>query len=123
MREIVLSAGDLRLVVRPEWGGRVAAFRHARAGDILIPIEAVEFDPEAWPKAGAYPLAPFHNRIRDARFRLRRPRGPPRPAPEHRAACAPRHGEPAAVDRRRGKRRLGDAHAPPGGRRGLALDI
>jgi aldose 1-epimerase len=68
MREIALSAGELRLSVRPEWGGRVAAFRHVRAGEILVSIEATAFDPEAWPKAGAYPLAPFHNRIRDARF-------------------------------------------------------
>jgi aldose 1-epimerase len=68
MHEIALSAGDLRLSVRPDWGGRVAAFRHAQAGDILLPIEAMAFDPEAWPKAGAYPLAPFHNRIRDAHF-------------------------------------------------------
>jgi aldose 1-epimerase len=68
MREIVLSADELRLTVRPEWGGRVASFSHARAGDILVPIEVTEFDPEAWPKGGAYPLTPFHNRVRDARF-------------------------------------------------------
>lgn len=44
------------------------SFRHDRHGDLFVPIVATRFEPESWPKGGCYPLAPFHNRIRNARF-------------------------------------------------------
>lgn len=43
--------------------------RHADHGDLLVPLHDASFDPVEWPKAGAFPLFPFHNRLRDAAFR------------------------------------------------------
>ncbi len=69
-----LAAGDLSVELRPEAGGRIAAFR-TRGGqdgrrDILVPMDGPVADPLRWPKAGCYPLAPFSNRIRGASFRF-----------------------------------------------------
>jgi len=42
--------------------------RHQRAGELLVPLDDQSYDPEFWPKAGGYPLIPFHNRVRDGLF-------------------------------------------------------
>ena len=68
MPDLTLRAGALRLDLRPDWGGRVVRFGHQDAGDILVPVTAPRFDPADWPRAGAYPLVPFHNRVEDACF-------------------------------------------------------
>lgn len=68
--DTVLQAGPLCLRLRPGWGGRVMSFVHATGGDILLPITEARFEPEDWPRAGAYPLVPFHNRVEGARFRF-----------------------------------------------------
>jgi aldose 1-epimerase len=80
--DLTLAAGPLRLCLRPGWGGRVVRLTHVRRGEILLPIEARRFDPEAWPRAGAYPLIPFHNRVEAATFEHagRIARLPPHPA-------------------------------------------
>ena len=52
----------------PENGGRMAHLVHDRFGDILVPTAGPEFDPLNWPKAGGYPLFPFHNKLVGARF-------------------------------------------------------
>lgn len=41
---------------------------HDRFGDILVPTESLDLDPLNWPKAGAYPLFPYHNRLVGAAF-------------------------------------------------------
>ena len=41
---------------------------HDAFGNILVPMQDTVFDPLHWPKAGAFPLMPFHNRITSARF-------------------------------------------------------
>ncbi|MBN9062758.1 MAG: hypothetical protein BGP06_15725 [Rhizobiales bacterium 65-9] len=68
----MLAAGDLRATVAPEQGGRVAGFWRDNSdgsrSHILVPMGSVRFDPLAWPKAGLYPLAPWSNRIANARF-------------------------------------------------------
>ncbi|MCJ8508970.1 aldose 1-epimerase [Rhizobium lemnae] len=63
-----IAHGPFTARVIPDWGGRVAGLSHAGAGDILVPVTASEFDPLNWPKAGGYPLFPFHNRIKQAAF-------------------------------------------------------
>lgn len=66
-----LSAGAMRVLVRPADGGRVAAFWREAAGrraEVLMPMGDAGFDPLFWPKAGTYPLAPFSNRIRAGAF-------------------------------------------------------
>lgn len=60
-----LSHGGLELDLAPDLGGRVAALRF-RGRDILVPLTDKAFDPDNWPKAGAYPLIPFHNRVKNA---------------------------------------------------------
>ncbi|WP_244520108.1 aldose 1-epimerase [Sinorhizobium glycinis] len=42
--------------------------RHETTGDILVPTPEASFDPLYWPKAGAYPLFPYHNRLIGAAF-------------------------------------------------------
>ncbi|WP_435171052.1 hypothetical protein [Falsirhodobacter sp. 1013] len=68
MTDLTLRSGPLSASIRPAAGGRIAALRHDVLGDLIVPMDAAPFDPEFWPKAGAYPLIPFHNRIRDGRF-------------------------------------------------------
>ncbi|MGV8938253.1 MAG: aldose 1-epimerase [Allorhizobium sp.] len=43
-------------------------FSRIGMGDIVVPITDAAFDPLYWPKAGAYPLFPYHNRMSGARF-------------------------------------------------------
>ncbi len=66
-----------RHVIRNDWfeatfqplaGGRMLELQHVEHGDILVPLQDAAFDPANWPKAGAYPLFPFHNRLNDAKF-------------------------------------------------------
>lgn len=63
-----LRNGRMRARLVPGAGGRIASLAHDGYGDILVPMSDAPFEPEFWPKAGAYPLIPFHNRIRDGRF-------------------------------------------------------
>lgn len=64
----VLRCGHMEAHLRPEAGGRISFLRHALAGDLIIPLDSREFDPEFWPKAGGFPLMPFHNRVRAGIF-------------------------------------------------------
>lgn len=68
----MLVAGDFKATAAPDAGGRIAAFwRESADGsrtDILAPMSDAPFEPLAWPKAGVYPLAPWSNRIAQARF-------------------------------------------------------
>lgn len=67
-----LAAGPMRAVIRPADGGRVAALWRedpkGRRVDVLTPMPRAAFSPADWPKAGLYPLVPFSNRVRNARF-------------------------------------------------------
>lgn len=67
MQRTELSNATWQLSLLPQWGGRIASLRAAGI-DILVPLEDERFDPLAWPKAGAYPLMPYSNRLRDARL-------------------------------------------------------
>lgn len=68
-----LAAGPMRATIRAGDGGRVAALWReepdGRRTDVFMPMQDdAAFDPNQWPKAGCYPLAPWSNRIRNARF-------------------------------------------------------
>lgn len=65
---ILIANGPLSARIRPAWGGRMTHLTHADVGDILVPTEVDVFEPWNWPKAGAYPLFPYHNRLYGARF-------------------------------------------------------
>ncbi|MBT9369818.1 aldose 1-epimerase [Rhizobium sp. CSW-27] len=61
--DIRIGKGALCAVFRPEAGGRMSRLLHVDCGDLLIPMDEADFRPLDWPKAGAYPLFPFHNRV------------------------------------------------------------
>jgi aldose 1-epimerase len=61
--DIEIRSGHLNATFRPSAGGRVSRLWHHTLGEILVPMTGEAFDPYQWPKAGAYPLFPFHNRI------------------------------------------------------------
>ena len=65
---ISIESGPLLARFRPDWGGRMTHLVHAEMGDILAPTQADVFEPYNWPRAGAYPLVPYHNRVYGASF-------------------------------------------------------
>lgn len=56
-------------VCKPMAGGRMLSLRHVDHGDLIVPLHDEAIDLDRWPKAGAFPLFPFHNRLRNAVFR------------------------------------------------------
>lgn len=48
----------------------MARLRHVYHGDLLVPLRSEPFNPSTWPKAGAFPLFPFHNKLLNASFRF-----------------------------------------------------
>lgn len=67
MQPLLLNNATWSIGLLPAWGGRIAHLR-AEGLDVLLPINAEAFDPLDWPRAGAYPLMPYSNRIRNARL-------------------------------------------------------
>lgn len=67
MKPVLLDNDCWSLSVLPEWGGRIGSLRAGNL-DVLVPVESPTFDPLVWPKAGAYPLMPYSNRLRHARL-------------------------------------------------------
>ncbi|CVI62291.1 Galactose mutarotase [Agrobacterium salinitolerans str. Hayward 0363] len=65
---VAIACGRLSARLRPDWGGRMTHLRHFDYGDILAPTMEQEFEPFNWPRAGAYPLFPYHNRLYGASF-------------------------------------------------------
>lgn len=70
--QITLATGPYRLCLSPAAGARVTRMtwfdgRHDR--HLLLPCDdAASFDPHDWPKTGAFPMAPFTNKLDNARF-------------------------------------------------------
>jgi aldose 1-epimerase len=64
-----LAAGDLRLELRPEVGGSVAAFRLDRGAGFALMRSLAGTPPDAV-NAAMFPMLPFANCIRDNRFNL-----------------------------------------------------
>ncbi|WP_183897880.1 aldose 1-epimerase [Rhizobium skierniewicense] len=65
---VSIVSGPFSARLRPAWGGRMTHLTHAEFGNILVPTKADVFEPWNWPKAGAYPLFPYHNRLYGACF-------------------------------------------------------
>ena len=61
---LTLNSGDWQAELRPEVGGAIAALRY-RGADVLRPMPAESADVL---QAACFPLVPYCNRIRDARF-------------------------------------------------------
>lgn len=71
---IAIGNGTTFLDISPRHGARVTGFYSLRGPDVLHwlhPLPPAAFDCLRAPKAGLFLLAPFSNRIRDARFRFR----------------------------------------------------
>ncbi len=69
-----LRHGPHRVLVAPAAGGRVLRWTTdlpEGPRDWLAPIDSDGWPAHAWPKGGLFPLAPFSNRVRDARLRWR----------------------------------------------------
>lgn len=67
----ILSRGDLRVEIDPEYGGRVTGFwSETLAGrvDWITPLPRDSRDVDNPAKAGMFPLVPFSNRIRNGCF-------------------------------------------------------
>lgn len=68
-----LSAGRYRATVVPAAGGRLSALS-CNTGenevDLLVPMPQRGFAPHVWPKAGAFPMVPFANRMPAGRCRI-----------------------------------------------------
>lgn len=82
MQPLLLNNATWSIGLLPAWGGRIAHLR-ADGFDVLLPINVEAFDPLDWPRAGAYPLMPYSNRIRNAHLRFA---GRDYPLPAHPAA-------------------------------------
>ncbi|WP_250529454.1 aldose epimerase [Caballeronia sp. ATUFL_F1_KS4A] len=66
-----IASGPHVIEIAPMAGGRITRFatRDARGlHDWLAPVTVASWSCDAWPKGGSYPLVPFSNRVRDARF-------------------------------------------------------
>lgn len=85
-REIVLHAAPYTARLSAQAGGRLTALTwtdRERDLDLLVPFAPdADFDPDNWPKCGAFAMAPFSNRLADGAFvwegrpiRLRTPPG------------------------------------------------
>ena len=96
-----IAHGPFSLVAAPAQGGRVARFGHADLGALLVPMEDAPFDAFAWPKAGAFPLIPFHGRIETARFDWHGTRHQitPHPGPDGHALHGPAQRLPWRAER------------------------
>jgi aldose 1-epimerase len=67
-----LRHGPHRVLVAPAAGGRILRWTTELPEgprDWLVPIDSDGWPADAWPKGGVFPLAPFSNRVRDARLR------------------------------------------------------
>ena len=68
-KPVRLSAGSLIAEVQPGCGGRLARLaRRDTRGDLfdyLVPLGNEPFSSDEWPKAGAFPMLPYTNQLRD----------------------------------------------------------
>lgn len=69
-RTYTIRSDELSASFAPEMGGRMLALSHIGTVDIVIPMVAHRFNTMDWPRAGAYPLFPYHNRLASASVRV-----------------------------------------------------
>ncbi|WP_137919581.1 hypothetical protein [Hydrogenophaga sp. 2FB] len=70
--QISLACGAYNVRLSPGAGARITAltwFDGRRDRHLLVPSDATaSFDPHDWPKTGAFPMAPFTNKLENGRF-------------------------------------------------------
>jgi aldose 1-epimerase len=68
---ITISNDFLEAEIAPHLGARLCRLRALNDGvDLVVPLVEWDAPPHGWPKAGAYPLIPYSNRIRDATLKF-----------------------------------------------------
>ncbi|KLU25249.1 hypothetical protein EOS_15935 [Caballeronia mineralivorans PML1(12)] len=66
---LTLSNGSLEAEIAPHLGARLCSLKALdRNLNLLVPLRAWDAPEHGWPKAGAYPLIPYSNRIAEARL-------------------------------------------------------
>jgi len=83
---LTLRHGPHRAVVAPAAGGRILSWCTDLPDgprDWLAPIDLPGWPSDRWPKGGLFPLAPFSNRIRDARLHWQGDTLPLEALPDH----------------------------------------
>jgi aldose 1-epimerase len=64
---MILNKHHFYIEAAPELGGRLCCLKFQNK-DLIVPLTERSFQPTKWPKQGAYPLFPYHNRIENAQF-------------------------------------------------------
>lgn len=80
----------------PDMGGRMLSLTASAEIDVLVPLAPQRFDVTDWPRAGAYPLIPYHNRLASAALTVagKRYSLPPHPAAAPHTLHGPSHTRP-----------------------------
>jgi aldose 1-epimerase len=69
---LTLSNSVLEAEIAPQLGARLCRLRslggHERGTDLVVPLREWDAPEHGWPRAGAYPLIPYSNRIANARL-------------------------------------------------------
>ena len=84
MQLVELQSGAYRATLAPFAGARVGTLTWSdasRSVDLLQAWDGAAFAEHVWPKAGAFPMLPFANRIPAAGFRFRNKLVQPEPGP------------------------------------------
>lgn len=65
-----IRSAEIETAFAPAMGGRMLTLRYRGRIDIVVPMEPHGFDILQWPRAGAYPLFPYHNRLAEAKVHV-----------------------------------------------------
>ena len=95
-QQFAISSGELYAELSPSMGGRLLKFAAIDGPDILIATEPQTFDAVSWPRGGAYPLVPYHNRIANGQIAVGGQciQLPPHPAAAPHTLHGPGHTRP-----------------------------
>jgi len=88
---LTLRAAGYEARIAPAAGGRLASLDWVGSGaprPLVVPWDGQPFDAHAWPKAGAFPMVPFANRLRPEGFSF----GGRQVQPQHSPQGFPLHG-------------------------------
>lgn len=91
-----ISSNALYADFCPSMGGRLLKFAVQGGPDILVSTAPQSFNTLNWPRAGAYPLVPYHNRIEGGEIAIgeERIRLPSHPAASPHTLHGPGHTKP-----------------------------
>ncbi len=65
---LTIRSGPFEASFDVKAGGRMSRLAHKVYGHVLVPMSADPYDQQDWPKAGAFPLFPYHGRLKGAKL-------------------------------------------------------